>query len=49
MNMTQDGEDTLDVHHLPSYLKNHFKKEISAMPNAMQVFFPSQSHHETIR
>ena len=24
MNMTQDGEDTLDVHHLPSYLKNHF-------------------------
>ena len=38
MNMTQDGEDTLDVHHLPSYLKNHFKKEISAMPTAMQVF-----------
>ncbi len=38
MNMTRDGETTLDVHHLPSYLKNHFKNEIAAMPNAMQVF-----------
>ena len=38
MNMTQDGEDTLDVHHLPLLFENHFKREISAMPNAMQVF-----------
>lgn len=38
MNMTVEGENILDVYHLPTYLKNHFKDEISAMPNADQVF-----------
>ncbi|MEG1779328.1 MAG: helix-turn-helix domain-containing protein, partial [Oscillospiraceae bacterium] len=38
MNLTLEGESILDVHHLPAYLKTHFKEEISAMPNAMQVF-----------
>ena len=43
MNMTQDGEDTLDVHHLPSYLKNHFKKEISLCPMLCRCF-PHPNH-----
>lgn len=38
MNLTSEGEKVLDVHHLPNYLKNHFKTEIARMPNAMQVF-----------
>lgn len=38
MNMTSEGENVLDVSHLPSYLKNHFKDEISAMPNTETVF-----------
>lgn len=38
MNLTSEGEKVLDVHHLPNYLKNHFKAEIACMPNAMEVF-----------
>ncbi|MDO4542477.1 MAG: sigma 54-interacting transcriptional regulator [Bacillota bacterium] len=38
INMTADGEIVLDVQHLPDYLKQHFKNEIAAMPNAVQVF-----------
>ncbi len=46
MNMTIEGENILDLRHLPTYLKNHFKEEISAMPNAEQVFqrHSPQSH-----
>ncbi|MDO4541542.1 MAG: sigma 54-interacting transcriptional regulator [Bacillota bacterium] len=32
MNMTKEGEFILDVYHLPSYLKYHFKREIASMP-----------------
>ncbi|MDO4542824.1 MAG: sigma 54-interacting transcriptional regulator, partial [Bacillota bacterium] len=38
MNMTSEGERILDISHLPTYLKNHFKEEIAAMPHTEQVF-----------
>lgn len=38
VNMTSEGETVLDVQHLPSYLKQHFRDELAVMPNAEQVF-----------
>ena len=39
MNMTADGETTLDVRHLPTYLKQHFSEEISNIPQAQDIFY----------
>lgn len=38
MNLTQEGEEVLDVQHLPFYFKKLYQEEISAMPNAVHVF-----------
>lgn len=44
MNLTQEGEEILDVQHLPSYLKKLFQEEIAKMPNAVHVY--TYKHHK---
>lgn len=38
VNMTYDNDRILDVQHLPTYLKKHFARELTQLPNAAQIF-----------
>ncbi|MBQ2764264.1 MAG: sigma 54-interacting transcriptional regulator [Firmicutes bacterium] len=38
VNMTTDGESILEIRHLPTYIKRHFGEELSANPNAEDIF-----------
>ncbi|HMM07435.1 MAG TPA: sigma 54-interacting transcriptional regulator [Clostridiales bacterium] len=44
MNMTTPGETTLDLRHLPTYLKQHFSEELASVPEAQAIFSLRNEH-----
>ncbi|MEG0376855.1 MAG: sigma 54-interacting transcriptional regulator [Eubacterium sp.] len=49
VNMAQEDDIILDIHHLPPYFKKNFFDEIAVMPNADQIFehYPLINDHVT--